>query len=241
MKINKKIFFENYRQHFGKIKKQSVVDGINFLLSGLEDSDVGTKLPVSNLFAYILATVHHETARTYQPIREFKEGKGKPYGKLVTAPDGTFHKYYGRGYVQLTWLKNYIKMSARLKRISSLHKKRVINWLASEPDLALEPKIALDILITGMMYGDFTGKRLATYIAKRDYVGARKVVNGTDKAELIARYAVKFEACFDNAMDKAVNDLNKGHTEVHSPTLWQSIGRGFKWLYNTIIGLFRSK
>ena len=47
-----------------------------------------------------------------------------------------------------------------------------------------------------MRDGDFTGKDLADYIDEDncDYVEARRIVNGTDRAEQIAGYAEKFEA-----------------------------------------------
>ena len=45
-------------------------------------------------------------------------------------------------------------------------------------------------------YRDPHGKTLADYITltKSDFHGARRIVNGTDKADLIAGYAVKFDA-----------------------------------------------
>lgn len=131
--------------------------------------------------AYVLATVKHETANTFLPIKEYGQGKGRPYG----LPDPhTKLVYYGRGYVQLTWKYNYYKMGQLLKQP-----------LVSNPDLALRPDIALDILIEGMKRGMFTGKKLSDYIndEKVDYVGARRIINGTDKAELIASYAKQFE------------------------------------------------
>ena len=45
-----------------------------------------------------------------------------------------------------------------------------------------------------MMNGVYTGKKLTDYIQaeKCDFINARRVVNGTDKAELIMSYAAKF-------------------------------------------------
>jgi putative chitinase len=43
-----------------------------------------------------------------------------------------------------------------------------------------------------MILGMFTGKKLSDYIKPGkapDYVGARAIINGTDKAKLIAGYA----------------------------------------------------
>ena len=65
--------------------------------------------------AYMLATVKHECADIWHPIEEFGKGKGRPYGVPVTVTDDRSGKqytntYYGRGYVQLTWQKNYQRL-----------------------------------------------------------------------------------------------------------------------------------
>lgn len=47
-----------------------------------------------------------------------------------------------------------------------------------------------------MRTGIITGRKLGSYIynGHTDYGGARAVINGTDMKDLIASYAVKFEA-----------------------------------------------
>jgi len=47
-----------------------------------------------------------------------------------------------------------------------------------------------------MKEGWFTGKSLEDYITlyKSDYTGARRIVNGTDRAKLIAGHAVEYDA-----------------------------------------------
>jgi putative chitinase len=67
--------------------------------------------------------------------------------------------------------------------------------LMIHPDLALAKDFAYAIMSYGMRNGTFTGKRLATYIsgAKADYENARRIINGTDQAVRIARYAGRFE------------------------------------------------
>lgn len=64
------------------------------------------------------------------------------------------------------------------------------------PDKASEYDHALPIMIWGMKYGIFTTRKLSDFINKTgvDYEGARRVINGQDKKELIASYAIKFEA-----------------------------------------------
>lgn len=48
-------------------------------------------------------------------------------------------------------------------------------------------------MVDGMEAGRFTGKKLSDYLPG-DYVNARRIINGTDKAEQIAGYARQFEA-----------------------------------------------
>ena len=133
--------------------------------------------------AYMLATAKHETAGTFAPIEEYGKGKGLPYGK----PDRkTGLVYYGRGYVQLTWAKNYQTMGTVLGLP-----------LYTQPELALRYDVAYKIMSYGMTHGSFTGVGLSRYIndQKTDYANARKIINGTDRDKLIADYAVKFLDC----------------------------------------------
>jgi len=149
--------------------------------------------------AYMLATTYHETAKTMYPIEEYGKGKGKRYGKRIkqsgepyTEPDKI---YYGRGYVQLTWYENYDRMG------------RILNVpLLEHPELALQPDIAADIMFEGMtksvsFQGDFTGKCLEMYFneTKEDWANARRIINGLDRAELIAGYAKKFHKIILNS------------------------------------------
>ncbi len=98
--------------------------------------------------------------------------------------DGDGYLYRGRGYVQITGARNYRLATSRLGVD-----------LVGSPDKALDPAIAAKIIIRGMIEGWFTGKKLSDYIgAKVDYKGARRIVNGTDKAALIAGYADTIEA-----------------------------------------------
>ncbi len=59
----------------------------------------------------MLATAYWETAQTMEPIEEYGKGAGRPYGEPDPATEQT---YYGRGYVQLTWLPNYEKASKEI-------------------------------------------------------------------------------------------------------------------------------
>lgn len=176
--MNRAAFYASVRRRasgiFGTSLSQGQVNGCETLLSEAEKE--GTPL---RFLAYILATAYHETACTMQPVREIGKGKGRPYGKPVNGKT-----YYGRGYVQLTWLENYQRAA-----------KELAVDLVRYPDDALEPDIAAAILFRGMTEGWFTGKKLSDYINldKTDYFNARRIVNGTDRADKIAGYAKAFE------------------------------------------------
>lgn len=73
--------------------------------------------------------------------------------------------------------------------------------LLKEPTKAEEPNIAARILVWGMSTGAYTGKANRDYLDKSppDYVNARRIINGTDKASLIAGYAKTFAAALEAA------------------------------------------
>jgi hypothetical protein len=152
--------------------------------------------------AYMLATAQHETARTMQPIRE---RGGRAYltrlydiqgerpalaqrNGNTTPGDGV--RYAGRGYVQLTWKDNYVRASERLG----------ID-LAGDPDRALEPRVAADIMFFGMAEGWFTGRLLCDYFngPRADWLNARRIVNRLDQATTIRTYALAYNAALGGA------------------------------------------
>lgn len=151
---------------------QESVDGFEAILNANEKT---YKLPKTQL-AYLLATAYHETAHTIKPLKEWGRGKKKAYGKTVRG-----NVYYGRGLVQLTWHENYVKMG----KILGVD-------LESNPDLAIDLSVSVDIIFVGMIRGIFTGKKLSDYF--KDFpptaepILARAIVNGRDRAALIADY-----------------------------------------------------
>jgi hypothetical protein len=149
----------------------------------------GQPFPVSWL-AYVLATTYHETAYTMAPIEEYGHGNGRPYG--VADPD-TGQVYYGRGYVQLTWKENYARAQEVVTDFSTLEKDIPF---VQQAELALDPAWAAQIAVNGMAQGWFTGTSLGDYLThdRTDYVNARRIINGTDKADTIAGYATEAEA-----------------------------------------------
>lgn len=138
------------------------------------------------LWSYIMATVKHETNNTYFPVVEYYYASSEKR-RINYLKEKSYFPYYGRGLVQITWDFNYKKYRDILN-----------NNMLAEPDEALDPPTALFILIHGMITGGFTGRRLTDFINKHecDYLHARKVVNGMDKADLIARYAKEWEALY---------------------------------------------
>lgn len=130
--------------------------------------------------AYILATVEHESK-----MGEFREeiADGSAYEDredLGNEQTGDGVRYKGRGYVQITGRRNYTLFGQKLG----------ID-LVGKPELAAEPEYAIPILIIGMREGSFTGRTLQSYINERNvnFKDARRIINGMDRASLIAGYA----------------------------------------------------
>jgi len=193
--INRQFFFDRARIGlFDGALKASQVAGLSGILDVWEASFAKSD---DRWLAYMLATAHHETDRTMQPIHEYG---GAAYFKKMydiegnrptlaakmgntTPGDGVL--YCGRGFVQLTWKTNYKAMSA----VTGVD-------LVKFPDRAMEIPVATRVMFHGMINGTFTGKRLAGYFNKttEDWINARKIINGLDKANLIAGYGKGYYA-----------------------------------------------
>lgn len=190
-----KQFFDKVRAAFGALTRNQVA-GLNALL------DASKNLPEKHR-AYILATAWHETGPEdtvlhMTPRREMwgptpAQLRYEGRADLGNTEPGDGKRFMGRGYCQITGRRNY-KLASGI----------VGTDLVAHPDLALLPNIAAKIIVDGMVRGWFTGKSMADYGS--DYVAMRRVVNGTDKAELIAGYAEKFEAAL-RALPQPVADL----------------------------------
>jgi len=132
-----------------------------------------------NQLAYVLATAYHETAHTMKPVREaFWLSESWRRKNLRYFP------WYGRGFVQLTWEANYIRAGKELGVD-----------LTTNPDKVMEPAISAKILVHGSAKAWFTKYRLSDFITlqKSDFVGARRIINGTDKARAIAKLARQYD------------------------------------------------
>lgn len=137
-----------------------------------------------NAVKYILATVEHETNGTFMPVKE-AYWLSEHWRELHLR----YYPFYGRGLVQITWETNYKKFSQIL---TDRYECEYID-LVKNPDLALDETFATVILVYGMKHGTFTGKKLDDYFTDKDsyFVGARRIINGVDKAAHIAGLAMK--------------------------------------------------
>ncbi|MDO8583131.1 MAG: glycosyl hydrolase family 18 protein [bacterium] len=136
-------------------------------------SDEGILTP--NILSYALATIEHETAETFEPIEEYG---GRKSAKRLGYEGGT--NYFGRGFIQLTHLRNYKEMGRRI----GLGDKLVRN-----PDLALQPEISAKILAAF-----FKDNGVADKAYEGDFIDARTPINPDSQGWWIASLAYKFGA-----------------------------------------------
>lgn len=163
-------------------------DGLNELLDFIE-ADESIEDP--RWFGYMLATTWHESGHTFKPIKEkggnayFMRYEGRK--DLGNTQPGDGPRFAGRGYAQSTGRRNYEKLSAAW---NAAHPDRAVDFVTN-PDLLLDPEYAYFALSFAMRTGLYTGKKLSDYIHDDtcDTVHARKIINGLDRAELIAGYA----------------------------------------------------
>ncbi len=215
MTINQKSFFYAIRKPLfeGRISASQVM-GLSAILTAwdrvLPGRDMNQSKDLRHL-AYMLATTHHETGRKMQPIREL--GGSVYYRKMYditgdrprlarangNTNDGDGARYCGRGFVQLTWKSNYRHAGEKLG----------LDLLAN-PDLALALQPAILILFTGMTEGWFTGKKLSDYFSasNADWFNARRIINGADRASLVADYARGYWLALQTATQQMPMDIS---------------------------------
>jgi hypothetical protein len=197
MVLNRPRVFDIVRSRLfkGRLAKAQV-EGLTAILDGWQARAPDGR---TEALAYVLATAFHETATTMQPVREtlaatdaaavarldkaFAAGRlgsvKTPYWRL----DADGRTWLGRGLVQLTHKRNYEAMST----VTGID-------LVADPARAMDMDVAVAILIEGMRAGSFTGRRLDDYFTpqKTDWQGARQIINGTDRAALVAGYGRVF-------------------------------------------------
>jgi putative chitinase len=163
--MDRKFFFDHVRiKPFGGALTGGQVDGLTRIL------DEWDRRALTDLrwLADILGQSFWESGKTMQPVRE--KG-GEAYLKSKK-----YYPWVGEGLIQVTWEENHRKFGA------------------TAPGQLMTWPIALRALFDGMIKGMFTGKKLADYFNDKttDWVNARRIVNGTDRAEEIAGYAKDF-------------------------------------------------
>ncbi|ATN33585.1 hypothetical protein ACO34A_07155 [Rhizobium sp. ACO-34A] len=196
-RINRRFFHDRVRTALfaGRIQPLQV-KGMEAILDHWEATCSGKD---DRWLAYMLATAFHETARTMQPVREtlavtdakaiiildraFARGQlpwvSNPYWRA----DAEGKSWLGRGLVQLTHKANYATMGPL-----------VGEDLVANPTKAMQMDVAIRIMFMGMEKGSFTGMRLDQFFnpGREDWVNARKIINGLDKALQIADYGKTF-------------------------------------------------
>lgn len=193
--INRSFFFDRVRLTlFGGTLRPRQVQGLLAILDLFEPAHSAED---DRWLAYMLATAHHETDRTMVPTDEygsaayFEQRYGPPpigqnptlARRLGNTQAGDGARYRGRGLVQITGRANYRKLGARLGVD-----------LEVDPDRAKDPAVAVAIMWIGMTEGLFSGRKLGDYFSssREDWRGARRIINGTDKADLIADIAKRY-------------------------------------------------
>jgi hypothetical protein len=96
MRFDREVYFDAVRGAlFSGALSQIQVDGQQVILGLWEGQYLGTPMTDLRWLAYMLATVYHETAQKFWPIREYGLGQGHEYGK---EDPQTGQAYYGRGF-----------------------------------------------------------------------------------------------------------------------------------------------
>ena len=190
--MNRSKFFSSLQSALGSLSNDNK-EGFGLILD-----EADKRLTPKRELAYMFATAWWETGRTMQPVREaFYINSNFDKAEAWRKKNLHYYPYYGRGYVQLTWKANYRKASDKLG----------VNFV-NNPDEVMKPEHSVKIMFDGMAEGWFTGKKLDDYIDEIDepasedlqeYVDARRIINGKDKALTIAKLAVKFESALAEA------------------------------------------
>ena len=162
--------------------------------------------------AYILATARRESMGTWRPIREAascgddETCREKAIGRMLAAraaknkrpvppnyalPSANGQRYYGRGYLQLTFETNYERADRFLGTGTTMH---------DHPDKVMELDLAQTILVRGMLHGWFGSKQpLSLYLddgRPTDWIYARDNVNpGSPNKPITAESAKEILRC----------------------------------------------
>lgn len=192
--IDRKKFYDGVRHGpFPGSLTQNQVSGMDPILDVWEES----KFTDTRWLAAIFGGVFHETGGKMVPVREgfasTDEGARNAVASLYergrissdyAEPSHGF-SWFGRGRIQNTHYANYLKLE-----------KRFGHPFTTNPSLLLDSRIDAEVTVYGHVEGIWTGKKLSDYFngPLADWTGARRIVNGQDKASLIAGYSKMFYA-----------------------------------------------
>jgi putative chitinase len=217
--IKRKEFFAAVRKKpFGGQLTVLQVQGMEVILNAWE-TRFWQRTSVPQM-AVMLATAYHETGHTMQPIMERggvsyftklydvagnNPTRARKYGNIRRG-DGA--RYCGRGFVQLTWFDNYDKATKRLRELKLIGPD--IDF-TKNPELVMHPDYAVLIMFIGMEEGWFTGQKLDDIVDDKvdgdehaDAIRSRKIINGKDRDQLIAGYAMDFLKALVASVDSKV-------------------------------------
>lgn len=221
MDVKRKEFYVGYRKYFENRLTQAQVDSYEAIFNEYdryEDDALKAPAPYNRRdvlkwhLSYILGTTYEEVGPTMQPLREGPASRILK-GELVSDEEARKHvawmartgwvswdyakpdpetgkSYYGRGWPQTTHKENYLRAGQMLG---------VGDLFVWNPDLLLEREWAAKVLVFGMAKGIFTGRNLFRYLnsTQKDYLHARRIINGMDRAAIIKGTAERFEKCIE--------------------------------------------
>lgn len=128
----------------------------------------------SNVLAYALATIEHETDGTFEPVDEIS---GRLSARRLGYEGG--ENFFGRGFLQLTHLRNYLTLGQRIG---------MGDQLAKNPGLASTPGVAAKILAAF-----FKDNNVANLASRGQFVAARLPINPDVNGWSVALLAGKYE------------------------------------------------
>ena len=129
----------------------------------------------SNVLAYALATIEHETAGTFEPLEEYS---GRISARRLGYEGG--ENYFGRGFIQLTHLRNYRLVGERIGMGDELVK---------HPEMASQPEVAARILAAF-----FADNNVSNLASAGNYIAARGPINPDRNGWAVANLAWKYES-----------------------------------------------
>ena len=243
--MNRAIFYDRVRGPVfqGSLNKQQV-DGLERLLDIWFESYAG-KYHL-DILAYSLATAALETAYTMQPIKERggrsyfnKYEPGTRLGKMLgNTQKGDGYKFRGEGHVQNTGRRNAAYSSKRLQQEFGLN----VDFVAN-PDDRGDFFLSAHCLFLGSIEGWWTGKGFEDYIDDvadeddeqiKEFVQARRAVNGVDKAMTIAQIALHFREALTLAAANVVNKKPLKKSRTSRGTGGAAIGGGALVIQQTV-------